>query len=339
MRAATLDVATQVIEKHTLSESGGTDVIEKRTLSESVGGPDRSAVVLSRTGSVPVRFAKQLAAEIWADNIDDVGAMMTYYAILALFPMLVFVLTIGMLVLDHETIRQGVMMATNAMPESARELVAGRVQQVVDSAHPGFAIGSALFALWGASRGASAFGGALNAILQKTETRSWVRRQLIAIAVTLVVAVLMVVALGLLVVGPAIGRWLSQYSGLGEAFDIAWSIGRWVGAGVLVMFVWALLYKTLPNTRAPLRVFTPGAFIGVLLWLGMSYLFGVYLSHWGSYEATYGTFGTVIVFLTWMWLSNIALLVGAEINDVLADLRKHRSSAAAQLADPHERPV
>ncbi len=332
-------MTTDVLEKPADVVEQPPEVIEKHTISEAVGGHPRTAVVIPRTGNVVVRFFKQLAAELWADQIDDVAAMMTYYAILALFPMLVFVLTIGLLVLDHETIQQGVAMATEAMPGSTRALIAGRVEQFVESAHPGFAIGSAVFALWGASRGAVAMGGALNTILQKTETRSWVRRQLIGIGVTIGVAVMMVLALGLLVVGPTVGHWFADRSGLGEAFDVAWNIGRWVGAGLLVMFVWAMLYKTLPNTDAPLRVFTPGAFVGVLLWLGIGYLFSLYLSHWGSYETTYGAFGTVIIFLTWMWLSNIALLIGAEINDVLADLRKDRSAAAAQLADTDERPA
>ena len=87
------------------------------------------------------------------------------------------------------------------------------------------------------------------------------------------------------------------------------------------MFVWAIVYKFLPNTDAPFRVFTPGAFVGVLLWLGISALFGLYLSHFNSYEATYGALGGAIIFLTWLWLSNIAMLVGAEINDVLADIK------------------
>ena len=100
------------------------------------------------------------------------------------------------------------------------------------------------------------------------------------------------------------------------------------------MVVWAVLYKFLPNTDAPFRIFTPGAVVGVLLWLGISALFGVYLDHFDSYEATYGALGAAIIFLTWLWLSNIALLFGAEVNDVLADLRKDRSGAAAQLADP-----
>jgi membrane protein len=81
-------------------------------------------------------------------------------------------------------------------------------------------------------------------------------------------------------------------------------------------------------------VFTPGANIGVLAWLGISRLFGIYLARFGDYEATYGALGGAIIFLTWLWLSNIALLFGAEINDVLADVRARRDPAAAELATP-----
>ncbi len=102
------------------------------------------------------------------------------------------------------------------------------------------------------------------------------------------------------------------------------------------MIVWAVLYKFLPNTNAPFRIFTPGAVVGVLLWLGISAGFGLYLDHFNSYEATYGALGGGIIFLTWLWLSNIALLFGAEVNDVLADFRRHTSAAARQLADETE---
>jgi membrane protein len=316
-----------------------TDVIEDRPLTEALGGRPRSTVEKPRTGNVVVRFFKQLGREAAADKIDDVGAMMTYYAILAIFPMLVFIITLALLVIDNSTIQQGVAMATEAMPGSTRTLIAGHVQKLIDTANPGFAIGSAAIALWGASRGAVAMSGALNAILDKEETRPWWKRQLIAIAVTIGVAVLVITALALLVAGPIVGHWFADRAGLGGAFDVAWGIGRWVGAGVLVMVVWAIIYKTLPNTDAPFRVFTPGAFIGVVLWLGVGALFGLYLSHFNSYEATYGALGTGIIFLTWLWLSNIALLLGAEINDVIADLRKHQDPGAAQLANPTEQPA
>jgi membrane protein len=285
-----------------------------------------------RTGGRVRRFFKQLGRELLDDRIDDVGAMMAYYAILALFPMLVFVLTIAMLVVDSATIQEGVAMVTRAMPPSTSQMIAARVQAFVDTAGAGFAVGSAAFALWGASRGTVALANALNLMFDKEETRPWWKRQLIAIGVTVGVALMVVLALALLVVGPHIGHWMADRFGLGDAFDVAWGVGRWIGAGLLVMVVWAVLYKFLPNTGAPFRIFTPGAIVGVLLWLGISAVFGLYLDHFNSYETTYGALGGGIIFLTWLWLSNIAILFGAEVNDVLADVRRDKSDAARQLS-------
>jgi membrane protein len=296
-------------------------------------------VKVPRGGNRVTGFLKAFGNAFMNDSVDNVGAMMAYYAVLALFPMLVFTVTIAMLVLDTETVLQGVAMATTTMPASTRQLIADNVKAFMDTAGAGFAIGSAALALWGASRGAVALSSALNSIFNKTETRPWWKRQLLAIAMTVAIAVLMVAALGLLVVGPIVGHWAADRFGLGDAFDVAWGIGRWLGAGVLVMFVWALVYKFLPNTDAPFRIFTPGAAVGVALWLGISLLFGVYLDNFNSYNTTYGALGSAIIFLTWLWLSNIALLVGAEVNDVLAEMRKHESAAAAQLADKHEQPA
>ncbi len=289
--------------------------------------------VAPRRGWLPIRFLRTLGAECLHDSIDDVGAMMAYYAVLALFPMLVFVTTIATLVLDDKTVLLGVHMATESMPASTRVLIQSVVTSFMDAANGGFAIGSALLALWGASRGAISLMTALNSMFNKVETRSFLRRQAVAIGVTFVLAIMIVLALALLVVGPALGHLL----GFGARFDTMWNVIRWVGAGLLVMLVWALGYKWLPNTDAPLRIFTPGAAVGVLLWLGVSALFGLYLSHFNRYEATYGTLGGAIVFLTWLWLSNVALLFGAEVNDVLADFRRHDSQAAGQLADTHEK--
>ena len=286
----------------------------------------------SERGNRAWRFVKHLFADALDDNITDVGAMMAYYAVLAIFPMIVVIMTIALLVLDHATVMEGVDMATSTMPSATSNLVAEKVNALMNAASSHFAIGGALFALWGASRGAVALSTALNSMYSKKETRPWWKRQLTAILVTLAVAVIVVIALGMLVAGPTVGHWLADRFGLGGAFDTAWAVGRWVGAGLLVMVVWAIVYRFLPNTHAPFRIFTPGAFVGVLLWLGISLLFGVYLDHFNSYEATYGALGTAIIFLTWLWLSNIAILFGAEINDVLADLRKHDSAAAAQLA-------
>ncbi|HET9619817.1 MAG TPA: YihY/virulence factor BrkB family protein, partial [Kofleriaceae bacterium] len=98
-------------------------------------------------------------------------------------------------------------------------------------------------------------------------------------------------------------------------------IGHWVGAGVLVLFVWAAIYKFLPNTNKPFKLFSLGAVSAVILWLVISFGFGFYLSHFNSYSNTYGALGGGIIFLTWLWLSAIALLFGAEINDVIDHMR------------------
>jgi membrane protein len=284
-----------------------------------------------------MRFAKQLARAVVDDGITDVAAMMAYYTLLALFPMLVFVITVALLVIDPQVIYDGVGMALEAVPPSVHGPVEQQITSFVSTASAGFALGGAALALWGASRGAAALGTALNTIFAKRETRGWFHRQAIAIAVTVGVALLVVVALGILVIGPIAGHYVADRFGLGGAFDVAWGVARWLGAGLLVMVVWALAYKFLPDTDAPFRIFTPGAIVGVLLWLGTSALFGLYLRHFNSYDATYGALGGAIIFITWLWLSNIALLFGAEINDVLADWRKHESAAAAQLADTNEK--
>jgi membrane protein len=282
------------------------------------------------------RFFKQLGTAVLNDNITDSAAMMAYYAVMAMFPMIVFVGSLALLVLPEHTVMQGVHMAAEALPPGVRTLLVERVHALIAANSAGFAIVGAAVALWGASRGASGLTTALGTIYTKPETRSWLHRQLIAILMTIAIAVLVVLALSLLIIGPTIGHWATDSFGLGHTFDVVWGIGRWVGAGLLVIFVWALAYKFLPDTDAPIHIFTPGAIIGVLAWLGLSALFGLYLQHFNSFDATYGTLGGAIIFLLWLWLTNIVLLVGAEINDVLADLRAPQSAAAAKLADPNE---
>ncbi|HET9990051.1 MAG TPA: YihY/virulence factor BrkB family protein [Kofleriaceae bacterium] len=276
-------------------------------------------------------FLRKLGRAVVRDAIDDVGAMMAYYAILAIFPMLLCVVTLAVLVLPTHTIVEGASLALGAAPSDVRSLVTDQVARMAHTAGAGFALGTVLFAVWGASRGASGLVLALDRVFGRTETRSWLRRQAIAIALTIGVAVLLVIALGLLVAGPAIGHVVANRFGFGGVFQLVWSVGRWVGAGMLVMVVWALAYRFLPDTDAPLRIFTPGAFVGIVLWLAISRLFGLYLDQLASYVSIYGALGSAVIFLTWLWLSSIAMLLGAEINAVLA---AGRDRALLARADP-----
>ena len=267
------------------------------------------------------RFVVGLYKGITDDEVTNVAAMMAYYAAFALFPMLIFVVTLTLLVLPGSVLQHGVAMATATLPPEIAGMLRDQVDRMARAASSGVAIGGALLALWSASRGAASLSQALNAMFRREETRPWWKRQVIALVMTLIVAILIVVALALLFAGSAFGGWLADRYGAGGFYDRAWAIGRWVGAGLLILFVWALIYRYLPDTDAPMRVFTPGAVIGVALWLGVSFLFNLYVSHHDTYELTYGTLGGAILFLTWLWISNLTLLVGAEINDVVADMR------------------
>jgi membrane protein len=284
-------------------------------------------------------FIKQFRTELAADRITDVAAMMTYYAVFALFPMLIFVVTLALLVVPSSVITDAVAMMASAIPGDVAGILRDSVARMESAAGAGFAIGSAALALWGASRGAASLMNALDDMFEKKETRPWWKRQVIAIGTTLLVAVLLIAAMSLLSVGPAAGHFIADRFGLGGAFDIVWAVARWTLAALLVMLVWALLYKLLPDTDAPFRVFTPGAIAGVVLWFAVTQGFGFYLDSFASYEKTYGAVAVVIVFLTWLWLSNLALLIGAEINDVLAELRKDRSPDAAKLAAREKSPT
>jgi membrane protein len=278
-------------------------------------------------------FLYQMRREWEADRITDVAAMMTYYAVFALFPMLVFVVMVSLMVVPAAWIDGAVTMMGSAMPAEVGKLLRDQVGRMEQASGAGFAIGSALLALWGASRGAASLMVALDDVFEKRETRPWWRRQLTAVGATLVVAFLLVVAMTILAAGPALGHAVADRIGGGVAFDIGWGVTRWLLAAFLVMLTWAILYKWLPDTDAPFRIFTPGAFAGVILWFLATQGFGIYLDRFASYEATYGTIASVIVFLFWLWLSNLALLVGAEIDDVLAEVRKDTSPAAAKLAE------
>jgi membrane protein len=286
-------------------------------------------------------FLRDLGRHFVDDNILNAGAMMAYYSVLALFPMLVLVVALAMLVIPAAAVQQGVQMASAAVPPAVRAPLVGRIHTFMHQSHGTFALVGAALALFSARSGLTSMMQALNVMFHKRETRSWLRRQVIAILLAISVALLIVLALGLLVVGPIVGRWITDRTGLGAAVNVVWAIGRWVGAGLLVMIVWAMVYKFLPDTDAPFRIFTPGAIVGVMLWLAASYGFGVYLDHFNRYETTYGALGGAIIFLNWLWLSNIALFVGAEINAAVADTRKQTAAvnrAPVPAVDEHDIP-
>jgi membrane protein len=281
-------------------------------------------------------FARRLAAGLGRNHVLDVAASLAYYAVLALFPMLLFVVTFAALVVPVETITEALGFAPLAMPEAAATLIGQQVARMQANEVGGawFLFSTAVFALWGASRGISALITALDRMLEVDETRSWLRRQGLAVGVTLAIAALAIVAMGLLFVGPIAGHWIADRWGLGATFDAVWTVGRWFGAGLLAMTLFVILLRILPDRRTPIRALVPGAFVAVALWLGASKAFALYVDLAGSYDRTYGAAAGVVVFLLWLWLSNLALLVGAEVNQVRSEARRERGAGSGALDRP-----
>lgn len=264
-------------------------------------------------------FLHRFVRGFMEDGLDDIAAMMTYYAIFAVFPMMLFVLSLTLLIVPGDVVTESVAMARRVLPPEVGRLLADEAARTQRATEPYVAIVSGLIALFGASRGTSALTGALNRVFGLRETRPWWRRQVLAISVTLLIASMIVVALSLLLIGPILGPWVAEHHRVGSAVELTWSVGRWLGAAAMMTLVWATLYKMLPDHDRPWRSFAPGAAIGVVLWLSVSQAAAFVMGHLADFQATYGALAGALAVLFWMWLSNLALVVGAELCQVASE--------------------
>ena len=256
-------------------------------------------------------FFTKLVKELDHDAVDDVAATITFYAVLALFPFLLFVVAVVSKVVSWDTIDDVIRQVSLVMPREVTAIVSERLTALKTQPSGGILTLGFVGAIWSASAGIGALIPALDRAYDVVETRPFWKRRLLAIGVTLAVGVLALVASLIAIAIPALARWVG--GPLGTLMDWA----RLPIAGLLTMVTWAGLYNILPNVRPRFQAVTPGSVVGVLLWVLASWGFSLYVRHFGSYEATYGALGGVVVLLLWMWVSSMALLLGAEINKIL----------------------
>ena len=277
-------------------------------------------------------IAKKTFREFNEDQCFDLAAGLTFYAVLALFPaMLAVVALLGLLGSD----RQG----TDALMGMVRDVAPGAadtmqsvVTQLTQSHATGFAlvIGLAV-ALWSASGYIGAFGRALNRIYEIEEGRPFYKLRPLMLLITLVAVILAaLVALALVVSGPvatAVGNAL----GIGDTAVTVWNIVKWPVILAVVVAVVAILYYATPNIKQPkFRWISIGAALAVLVWVIASVGFGFYVAHFGSYNKTYGSLAGVIVFLLWLWITNLALLFGAEADSEIERARQLQAGIPAE---------
>jgi membrane protein len=259
---------------------------------------------------------KRTIKEFKRDNLTDWAAALTYYGILSIFPLLLVLVSVLGLVGQSAT-QPLVDNVGTVAPGPAKEIVTSAIQNLQQSKGAAgvlFIVGLA-GALWSASGYIAAFMRASNEIWDVEEGRPFWKTIPLRIGITLVTVVLLaVMALAVVLTGP-LAEQVGSVVGLGSTAVTVWDIAKWPVLIVIVSLMFAFLYWASPNVRHPrFQWVSPGGLVAVLLWILASAAFAFYVARFGSYNKTYGALGGVIIFLVWLWISNIAILLGAEFN-------------------------
>ena len=253
------------------------------------------------------------------DEVTDHAAALTYYALMSLFPALLFAVALLGAFGSPSLIPDAVgyfkdLGAPEAVVEPIREFLDSTIQSDKSAAFTSLAIGL-LTALYGASGAFGASGRALNRIWRVEEGRGFVRKKATDMFWTLVVMVLVIITFVLIFLGGGLAEDVLGWIGLGETAAGIWTIARWPAALISAMLIYAIVYYAAPNVEVrKFQFVTPGAIFGVLVWLLASALFFLYVSNFSNYDATYGTFAGAVILLVWLWLTNTVMLFGAEVN-------------------------
>jgi membrane protein len=270
---------------------------------------------------------KRTLKEFKRDNITDWAAALTYYGVLAIFPAIIALVSIIGLIGPSAT--QPILdNLARLTPGPANDILSGAVKQVAGSrggASVAFVVGIAL-AIWSASGYVGAFARASNAIYEVPEGRPfWKLRPMQLIVTTVMIFLLAACAIAVVVTGP-VAKQLGDVVGAGSAAVTAWDIAKWPIIALVVTLMLSVLYYASPNVKQPgFKWITVGGVVALVILLVASALFAVYVASFSSYNKTYGALGGVIAFLVWLWIANISVLLGAELN---AELERGRELEA-----------
>jgi len=260
---------------------------------------------------------KRIGSRIQDHNVFGCAAQLSYYFLLALFPLLLFLVSLlGYFAQAGSELRNQLLNYLAAvMPQAAVALVHTTLDEISQSAGSGKLSFGLLAALWAASNGMGAISDTLNTAYNVRETRSWWKVRLISVLLTISLSVLIVTALAIILYGGSIGEALASRFGFSNVFTTSWKILQWPIALIFVLATFNVIYNFAPNIRRrQRRFFTPGAFVGVALWLLVSFGFRIYLHYFNSYSVTYGSLGALIILMLWFYFTGVAILIGGEIN-------------------------
>lgn len=265
------------------------------------------------------------------EDLTSSAAQVAFYFTFALFPLLLFLVSLFGIVLESaDDLRTELFFyLSRAMPGSASDLVKKTIEEVTENSSGGKLTFGILIALYSASAGIDSIRIALNGVYNLTETRPWWRTKILSIIMTLVLAVFFTIALGVIFYG---GKFLTLIlDSINLPIPSPFFLGILQGLTVLVVLIltFALLYNYLPKHKKPSWVWiTPGAIVGIVLWLGLSYAFRLYLGYFNTYDKTYGSLGAVIILMLWLLLTALVILIGGSMNAVLQEFTDPQTAEA-----------
>lgn len=276
---------------------------------------------------------KKTFREFSKDQCTDLAAALTYYSVLALFPALVAMVSLlGVFGQGQSTVDALLEIVDRIGPASAVDSLEPTIQRLATAESAGIALVIGLLgALWSASAYVGAFGRAMNRVYEIGEGRPiWKLRPLQLIVTLFCIVLVGLAALSLVLTGP-VAEAVGDQIGLGSTAVLIWDIAKWPVVLAVVTANIAVLYYATPNVKQPkFRWISVGAFVAILVWVIASAAFGLYVSMFSSYDRTYGSLAGVIVFLLWLWLTNNALLFGAELDAELERGRQLQAGIAAE---------
>jgi membrane protein len=277
-----------------------------------------------------VAAAKRSIQEFKDDFLMDRAAALTYYSIQSIFPaLLVLVSLLGLI--GKSATQPLISNLTAAAPSSVRHIFVNAIAHLQRSHGAGLvAVVAILIGLWSASGYVAAFMRASNAIYDVPEGRPVWKTAPLRFGVTLLLIVLLAASALIVVISGGLARHVGQVLGVGSAAITTWNIAKWPVLLILFSLMLAILYWATPNAKHGFRWVSPGGILAVLLWIIASGLFALYVANFGHYNKVYGSIAGVIIFLIWMWISNVVILLGAEFN---AELERGRAMAGGTPPD------
>ena len=279
---------------------------------------------------------KRIVRRINDDDVFGRAAQLSYYFLLALFPLLLVLINLlGYLAQEGTGLRnQLIAYLAAVMPANAVTLVHKTLDEISDSSGSGKLSLGLLAALWAASNGMGAVSQTLNTAYDVRETRSWWKVRLISVLLTVALAVLIISALAIVLYGGSIGDAVTGRYGFSTVFTRVWGVLQWPIALAFVLATFNLIYNFAPNIKSSQRRwFSPGAVVGVVLWLAVSFAFRIYLRYFDSYSLTYGSLGALIVLMLWFYFTGVAILIGGEVN-CEADEKCQRDLEEVSVEEP-----